>query len=118
MKTLLLVLPLAATALVGHAADLPEFKSNLPGVPSLSLKDVTQPPGTGGPVPMFGLVEARPTLPRPNTAPRISRENGMPVLRPNPDVDYKLIVKAPDPAVDFKMIVRSPDAASATAAGK
>ncbi len=28
----------------------------------------------------------------------------MPILTPNPNVDYKLIVKAADPAIDPKML--------------
>jgi hypothetical protein len=112
MKTLLLILPLALAASIARAdaSALPEFNSKLAEHPPLSLKElIKQPPPANSP--HVGLVEPRPTLSRSAPPPRVTRDSGMPILQPDPTVDYKMLVKAPDPTIDFKLIVKSPEPA-------
>jgi hypothetical protein len=112
MKTLLLILPFVLSASLLHAADsaLPEFNSKLSGHPPLSLNEIIKQPMPAKP-PHVDLLEPRPTLSRSAPESRVTRDSGMPILQPDPKVDYKMIVKAPDPTVDFKLIVKSPELA-------
>lgn len=104
-------LPFALLASSLGAADpaLPTFDSSAIGVPPLSLTEIDRrlngikPPTFAlapRPAPALATVaaDARP-------ASLISR---MPILRPDPSVNYALIVKIPDPALDHKLIVREP----------
>jgi hypothetical protein len=103
----LCLLGLAVTRI--HAADpvLPEFNSKTIGHPPLLLGD-----STGNPTAPFqfgSLLTPRPTLAKAMPAPpKVARGSGMPILEPNPAIDFKMMVKAPDPTIDFKMIVKSP----------
>ncbi len=114
MKCLLL-LPLALLAAPLAAADpaLPKFDSSVIGVPPLSLAELDQ-RLTGTKPPTLSLAP-RPT-PALATVAAASRPavmiSRMPILRPDPAVDYPMTVKVPDPAIDPKMIIRDPGIAS------
>jgi hypothetical protein len=129
MKSLPLFLALAAAPLFGADAPLPDFNSTTIGHPPLSLSEVGKPSAKphsfSSTLPTldeltrdgFLTPGKRPALPRAS-APRFAPKSGpwnMPVLAPNPDIDYKIVVKAPDPRIDFKMLVQPPvsDVASA-----
>lgn len=122
MKFLPVSVMLVATALRGADVTMPRFNSNDIGHPPLSLSDVGRTPTPSLP---FGQSAA--TLdhlapdgllgqnPRPSIAkltppaPRFLQKSGpgkMPILEPNPSIDYKLALKQPDPAIDFKMRVK------------
>lgn len=110
MKRLLLSpLALLASPLWSAEPALPKFDSSVIGVPPLSLAGIDRrldgimPPASGpAPRPTPALV-ASPTTARP--ASPISR---MPILRPDPSVNYAMIVQIPESAIDHKLIVREP----------
>lgn len=110
MKCLLL-LPLALLASPLSAAEpaLPKFDSSAIGVPPLSLAEIDQRLNGINP-PTLGLAP-RPT-PALATVPAASRAattiSRMPILRPDPSVNYAMIVKVPDPAIDATLIIREP----------
>ena len=116
MKTrVLLPLVLLLPAVRAAELPLPEFSSKSIGVPPLSLADITN-GAAGGKVSGFGLTSPPITratvgLDRPK-ASRIDRASGMPILQPDPSVDYKMLAKAPDPSVDFKIVVKDPSPAA------
>ena len=120
MKTLLLVLPFAFGLSAASAADavLPEFNAKTAGHPPLSLAEIAKVRATTPPR-SFGLIEPRPAMPAPTASrPRVTRQSGMPIVRPDPGVEHKIAVKAPDPSVDYKMIVQAPDTPAASEPGK
>jgi hypothetical protein len=126
MKSFSLLLVFAAMMLRGADAPLPEFNSNLSGVPPLSLgemgKGAVKPMPFGEKIPSFceppadGLLgnHARPSIARgvPSNPPRFTQKSApgnMPILEPNPNIDYRIVLKEPDPTVDFKMLIRPPE---------
>ena len=97
----------AFTLLHGSVPNIPEFNSKTLGHPPLSLGEITKDATSTKPYQFFGHTPPRAVEPAALRAePRVNRQSGMPILAPNPAVDYALIVKAPDPAIDFKMIVK------------
>ncbi len=111
---LLACLVLLPALLPAGEPALPDFSSKSIGLPPLSLADLSRGTVTLG-LPFSG---AAPTRPGPPTAARapsrhVNRASGMPILEPDPAVDYKLVVKAPDPSVDHKLIIRDPTPAAA-----
>jgi hypothetical protein len=69
-----------------------------------------------GDLPAGGLPgnHARPSIARgvPSN-PRFTQKSApgnMPILEPNPNIDYRIVLKEPDPTVDFKMLIRPPEA--------
>jgi hypothetical protein len=78
----------------------PRFKTTLPEAkefesPSLSPKLI---PRTTPEIPS-------PFKPR---APRVRRDSGMPIIVPSDAVDYAMKVVPPDPDVDFKLVIKDP----------
>ena len=131
MKTYAIAAWVISFSVLATAADspLPTFGGEKIGVPPLSLSgslapkatspnspragravtDLSDPNAQSVPAPNLGApLLQRPTLPRPQSAPRISRSAGMPVIEPRDDVDYKLKIVPPDPNIDFKMTIREP----------
>jgi hypothetical protein len=49
-----------------------------------------------------------PDVVRNRRTPRVSREAGMPVFIPSEAVNYAMTVVPPDPNVDFKMVLKEP----------
>ena len=122
MKTLFLVpFVFVAPALRADSLPLPEFNSKSIGLPPLSLTDISK-GAAGSKTFSTQMTPPRTALPvlsyAPSTTRRIDRTSGMPILTPNPDVDYKMIVKSPDPSIDFKMIARDPSTAVAEDRGR
>jgi hypothetical protein len=130
MKSLPLFLALAAVPLLGADAALPEFNSKINERPPLSLsesaKQAPKPHSFSGTVPTldeltrdgFPGADKRPTIPRKPTPPRFapkSAPGSMPIIEPNPDIDYKIVLKTPDPSVDFKMLIKPSGADQAPA---
>ena len=113
MKSPSLVLVFALTTLRGAEPPLPEFTSNTIGHPPLSLgelgKGTVNPMRFGPRLPSFGE-NARPASARiVPSAPRFAPKSGpwkMPILEPDPNIDYKIVLKEPDPTIDFKMLIR------------
>ena len=122
MKTLFLVpLVFVTPALRAENLPLPEFNSKSIDLPPLSLADISK--GAAGPKTFsMQMTPPRSVLPvlsyAPSTSRRVDRASGMPILTPNPDVDYKMIVKSPEPSTDFKMIVRDPSTEVAADRGR
>jgi hypothetical protein len=111
MKIAFLLTSLGGAAVaLAHAADpvLPDFNSNAIGHPPLSLRDIARdaPARKGDFNPP--LSSTGPARPRP-ARPKVTYESGMPIVEPNPNVQYKMVMKAPDPQTDFKMIVKPVD---------
>jgi len=81
----------------------PQFKTTLPEAkefesPSLSPKL---------------LPRTTPEIPPPFNAhkprvPRVRRDSGMPIIVPSDAVDYAMKVVPPDPDVDFKLVIKDP----------
>jgi hypothetical protein len=120
MKPPFLACPLlvCATALAAEPA-LPEFNSTTIGHPPLSLNEIAK---GGTTKPSYQLQSpswsAAALAARSAAQRKVSRANGMPILEPDPTVDYKLRVKAPDPSVDFKLAIKSPEPAPVAAPAK
>ena len=116
MKTPLLAVSLFVTVGCLRGAepptpDLPVFNLKTLGLPSLSLNDILHGSVSTKSQSFSSLLDPRPTLRSlaPST-PRVNRDQRMPVLQPDPKVDFKMVVKVPDESVDYKMIVRTPGA--------
>lgn len=110
MKRLLL-LPLVSLVSPLWAAEpaLPKFDSSAIGVPPLSLAGIDR--RLDGIMPPTFDLAPRPTptlatrLPPSRSVAPISR---MPILRPDPSVNYAMIEHVPDPAIAYKLIIRDP----------
>jgi hypothetical protein len=92
----------------------PSFPSPPTLLPPLSLREAIR---GGSLLPKAPAIErtlekrepwARPQRPRPLARRVPSR---MPVIEPDPDVNYTMLVQNPDPAVDYKLLVRPGSAA-------
>jgi hypothetical protein len=100
-----------------HAA-LPSFDSSSPLLPPLSLREairgdslLPKPPATERTLQKRDRW-VRPARPGPRARHAPSR---MPVIEPNPDINYTMLVQHPDPTVDYKLWVRPrSDAGNAT----
>lgn len=121
MKSLPVLLALAAAPLFGAAPVLPEFNSKTIAPPPLSLGEVGKPaaksPSFSTTPPAFDELardgflspRKRPEIPRTPTSPRFAPKSGpwnMPVLVPDPDIDHKIVLKEPDSRVDFKLLIQ------------
>ena len=104
----LLSLAFTALFLPGRAATVPEFNSQTRTLPPLSLIDSIKGGTTSRPPQTGSLLFRSPTVAARPTARLVTREFGIPILKPNETVDYKLNVLAPDPTVDFKLTVKVP----------
>lgn len=127
------LLPLCALALPfapGLLAEtpLPNFAANIVGYPPLSLKEATNAapkvprfganlPSFADPAPApetFGLLPKRATRaqiqpPQSNFTVK-SAPGQMPVIEPNPEIDYKIALAEPKSGTDFKLLVVPPAA--------
>lgn len=120
MKSLPVLLALAAAPLFGADTTLPEFNGKIDH-PPLSLGEVGKPvaksPSFSGALPTFdelardGFLSPRKRPELPRTPPRFTAKSGpgnMPVLIPSSEIDHKIALKEPDPRVDFKMLIQPP----------
>jgi hypothetical protein len=91
-----------------HAA-LPSFDSSSTLLPPLSLREAIRgdsllpKPRAIEPTLQKGDQWARPARPGPRARRAPSR---MPVIEPDPDINYTMLVQHPDPTVDYKLLVR------------
>lgn len=114
MKTVALACALALAPLRGADVPLPDFNSGVIGHPPLSLSESLK--NRSGPMSFGGfarrglLDKEHPTAAQiMRTQPRLTPKavpGQMPILEPNPNIDYKIVLKEPDPTIDFKMIIR------------
>lgn len=105
MKLLASIALLAgSSALATPNPDVLRFNSEVIGHPPLSLADVIG-SATTAPKPLqFGSPSTpapRPVAARP--APRRPAPSKMPVVEPDPNVDFKIAIARPDPNIDFKI---------------
>lgn len=96
-----LLLAVAIPALAEPLLPLDGFKDSTLPLPSLSL------PNSVAALPAKPDFSPRNRSKKSNLGRRfseVSRVDRMPILTPNSNVDYKLIVKAEDPTIDPKML--------------
>lgn len=119
MKPLRFFALLLAPLSTAFAADeLPTFSREAIGIPPLSLQDQikrTPPPLSFGDfsspassAPSLTLSPPRATV-RPSAPPRAA----LPLVEPDPSIDFKVRIIPPDPNVDFALRVQRPADASA-----
>ena len=109
-----LCLPLTAFSL--PPTLLPDFQERLDGLPNLSLSESLK-VGTltvgprPQPNPEFREVVALRQVPDAVRRPRYVSK--MPLLEPKVAVDPRMPIKTPNPEIDYKLILKEPDVATA-----
>ena len=78
-------------------------------LPPLSLKELIEQGALAPkPLPFSSANSLRATSPVARVAPAKPAQGTMPIVEPNPNVDYKMVIVPPNPNVDFKMAVVVP----------
>lgn len=115
MKILLTAFGFAACTAGLFAADtgVLTFPRETIGVPPLTLSEVIG-KNTLTPRPLqFGPTATLPkqlhAAPKPPSA-RKPPQTRMPIVEPNPNIDFKIVSAPPDPDIDFKIAVKDPEA--------
>ena|SRR5688572_727928 len=109
MTPRLLVLAVIATPL-GFAAPDPStltFNREALKLPPLTLSDLIAKPAPSLSFAAPGLPVA-PQITPPRPTPRGPRTTQLPIVEPDPSVDYKMVIVPPNPEIDFKMAVKVP----------
>lgn len=105
MKTFIVLLGFAFVPAALCAAPDPaklKFSSEPLTLPPLSLADEMKRPVTPS-MPLFSAPRPAAKAP-PRPAPAKPARPRLPIIEPNPDIDFKMVVVIPDPNIDPKMV--------------